>query len=78
MFIIFSIRGRFGSYFALTMNFGILLSFIIGSYLPYEDVPYVLMVFPILYFFGVFYLPDTPMFLLKKGKIEVYILILYF
>lgn len=53
------IRGALGSYLMVFVSFGILVSFVAGTYLPYASVPYVFIFLPVLYVLGVLWLPDT-------------------
>lgn len=41
------------------ISFGILVSFVAGTYLPYAWVPYVFIFLPLLYVLGLFCMPDT-------------------
>lgn len=70
MFKIYSVRGTLGSMLILSLNLGILIAYLVGAYLPYNIVPGVLLVFPILFLCGSLFLPDTPRFLMLKGRIE--------
>lgn len=49
------------------LNIGILVAYLVGAYIPYHIAPFVLIVFPILFFVGSVFLPDTPRFLLLNG-----------
>ncbi|CAO1407792.1 unnamed protein product [Diamesa hyperborea] len=62
------IRGTLGSFFIFSINFGTLLSFIAGNYLEYKTVAYVMVALPIIFLFVFVFLPETPQFLLKRGK----------
>jgi hypothetical protein len=64
----FSIRGTLGSLMILYMNFGILLSFIAGTFLDYFTMPFVMLAVPIIYAFLVLFLPDTPHSFVKRGR----------
>lgn len=65
------IRGTLGSIFVLSSNLGILLGFVMGYTLQYETLPLILMAGNILYLSGVIFLPETPQYLLRVGRIEV-------
>lgn len=50
-------------------NIGYLLGYILGHFLSYENLPWALMVFPILFFCSVAFLPEAPIVLIKKNEI---------
>lgn len=52
-------------------NIGVLVSFIAGSYLSYQTVPYIMIVLPIIFVCAFSFLPQTPQFLLKYDKLQV-------
>lgn len=55
----------------LFYNAGILLGFILGSYVPYKIIP-VSIAMSVLYIITIIlYVPETPQFLLIKGDKEV-------
>lgn len=54
----------------VSLNIGILIAYLVGAYLPYHIAPFVLVVFPIIFFLGSILLPDTPRFLLLRGNRE--------
>lgn len=54
----------------MALNLGILISYLVGAYLPYNIVPCVLVVFPILFLIGSLFLPETPRFLILRGRTE--------
>ena len=66
-----SIRGRLGSTLVLFFGVGLLLSYIFGAFLPYFLVPWVSIPFSMLFLFGFYHVPETPLYLLKIKKFEV-------
>ncbi|KAH8340746.1 hypothetical protein KR059_005896 [Drosophila kikkawai] len=64
------VRGTMTSMLILNMCGGISLGLILGSYIPYNVFPFVAGAVPILYVLLIFPLPDTPAFLLKRGRDE--------
>lgn len=71
-FIIFSsIRGTFASMVMLSVNSGILIGYILGTFLSYYVVPFMALILPFSYFMLVFlFVYDSPMHLISKGKFE--------
>lgn len=63
-----SVRGILGAMMATSQYFGILLSYIIGAFVPYSYVPYVLLPIPIIFFLSFIFIPESPMFLIKQNK----------
>lgn len=70
MYEIYSVRGTLGAMLVMALNLGFLISYLVGAYLPYNIVPCVLVVFPILFLCGSLFLPDTPRFLMLKGRTD--------
>jgi len=62
------IRGILGSLPALLMAGGILLSYIMGAWLPWNQLAWASAVFPTLFFFVMIPLPESPVWLLSKGR----------
>lgn len=54
----------------ITINIGILIGFLAGTYLPYRTVPLVMLAFPTVFLCAGFLLPDTPQSLLRHGNLE--------
>ena len=54
----------------LSVNFGILMGFILSSNLDYHLIPFIVTCLPIIYLIGCFFLPETPHHLLRRGKFE--------
>ncbi|KAG5667691.1 hypothetical protein PVAND_015663 [Polypedilum vanderplanki] len=62
------VRGKLGAYFPLAMYGGMLLIFILGTYLDFFTIPLVMLPFSIIFFFCMIFLPETPQYYLKKGE----------
>ena len=62
------IRGFLGSLPALFMAGGILLSYIMGAWLPWNQLAWASAVFPALLLFVMLPLPESPVWLLSKGR----------
>lgn len=65
------VRGSLGTLLTLSVNIGILIGYIGGTYLDYKTVPYVMMSFPILFIFLFMFMPNTPQYYLKSHQIGV-------
>ncbi|KAJ6633527.1 Facilitated trehalose transporter Tret1 [Pseudolycoriella hygida] len=64
------IRGTLGSLLLVCSNVGILFSFVAGCYVSYEIFPYVMIVFPLIFLFSFYFLPETPQYLLQQDKVK--------
>lgn len=49
---------------------GILGGYILSTYVPYHIIPCLVLPFPVLYLIIATYYPETPQYLLRKGKEE--------
>ncbi|PSN46549.1 hypothetical protein C0J52_19711, partial [Blattella germanica] len=65
-----NIRGALGTYFAILCNLGIVLSYAVGSFVPYRTFAYILLFCPALFFVLFIFMPETPIYLLRKGNLE--------
>lgn len=54
----------------LSVNFGILLGFILSTHLDYHLVPFISICLPIIYLIGSCFFPETPQHLLKKNQYQ--------
>ena len=52
----------------LILNCGIVIGYILTSYINYTTVPFIVIGLPIIYIILMFYLPDTPKYLLHKNQ----------
>ncbi|KAM8716074.1 hypothetical protein ACLKA7_003026 [Drosophila subpalustris] len=62
------IRGRLGSMVMLSVNIGVMVGYIISTNVGYFTVPFCVIPLPICYFIGNLFLPETPFYLITKGK----------
>lgn len=69
--IIFRVRGLLGSTMRLVFCVGILMAYIFGAVLPYSFVPWASISFSVVFLYGFWYVPDTPLHLLKIGNYDV-------
>ncbi|PSN46524.1 hypothetical protein C0J52_14837 [Blattella germanica] len=65
-----SIRGTLGATRAVMMNSGSMLMFCIGPYLSVQNLGIVSLSLPVVYLVLFYWLPESPMHLLGKGKEE--------
>ncbi|KAH8341170.1 hypothetical protein KR074_008039 [Drosophila pseudoananassae] len=63
-----SIRGTLGTLFQLLLTIGILFIYLIGSLISWQNLSLLCLIFPVLLLAGLFILPETPVYLLKKGR----------
>ncbi|KAL7727868.1 hypothetical protein ACLKA6_019435 [Drosophila palustris] len=63
-----SIRGTLGTLFQLLLTVGILFVYIMGSLVSWTTLSMMCLVVPIVLFAGMLMLPETPVYLLKKGR----------
>lgn len=63
-----SIRGTLGTFFQLFLTIGILLVYVVGAFVNWVYLSAVCSLFPIALLVSMFFLPETPTYLLKKGR----------
>ncbi|KAH8361710.1 hypothetical protein KR200_009121 [Drosophila serrata] len=63
-----SIRGTLGTLFQLLLTIGILLVYLVGSMVTWQTLSMICLLIPIALFCGLLILPETPVYLLKKGR----------
>ncbi|XP_060865649.1 facilitated trehalose transporter Tret1-like [Metopolophium dirhodum] len=63
-----AIRGALGSVFCLQLHFGLLTEAIIGPLVSYRTLNVVSAVVPVLFFVAAVWLPESPYYLLKRGR----------
>lgn len=63
-----NIRGTLGTFFQLSLTVGILLVYLIGSMVTWRTLSMLCLFLPIALFIAMFLLPETPTYLLKKGR----------
>ncbi|KAH8378227.1 hypothetical protein KR093_010298 [Drosophila rubida] len=64
--LLISIRGALTSMVMLSVNLGILVGYILSTYLAYHVVPFLAIILPITYFTANLLLPETAPYLLKQ------------
>lgn len=65
------IRGTLGAMVMLSVNIGILLGYIMGSYIPFNITPFVVLIFPLSYFIlTLCFIRESPVHLIRKGKLK--------
>lgn len=68
------IRGTMGTLSAIMRNSGILLAYIIGALLDYNQIPFVFICLPLLFIVNFWFLPSTPQYFIRCGHFEVILL----
>ena len=63
-----TVRGTLGSYLTLFTNAGVLFAYVIGSYVSYYTFAYTAIAIPVIYVLGLIWLPETPNYLVNRGK----------
>ncbi|KAG5675605.1 hypothetical protein PVAND_005497 [Polypedilum vanderplanki] len=63
-----SLRGALGAFFQLFLTVGILFVYVIGSVVNWVQLSMISAIFPILLIVFVFFLPDSPIYLVKQGQ----------
>lgn len=63
-------RGFFGSGFQLSVTLGIVITYVIGKYLNWADLALLLTAFPFIFLLTILWMPESPAWLLKKGRIS--------
>ncbi|XP_030374058.1 facilitated trehalose transporter Tret1-like [Scaptodrosophila lebanonensis] len=64
------IRGALSSMAMMNVCFGTLIGFIMASYLSYYLMPCIVIALPIIYLLAIFNLPETPIYLIRRGRDE--------
>ncbi|KAK7869839.1 hypothetical protein R5R35_008056 [Gryllus longicercus] len=64
-----AIRGRLGAFVTLMRNVGILLTYLLGTFLTYKQFEYVSIIPPVLFVVSWYWMPESPMFLLRQNKV---------
>lgn len=63
-------RGFFGSGFQLNVTLGIVMTYLIGKYLNWADLALLMTVFPFILLVTILFMPESPSWLMKKGRIS--------
>jgi len=61
-----SIRGSLGTLFQLLLTIGILFIYVVGNLVAWKTLSLLCLVIPIILLIGLFFLPETPVYLLKR------------
>lgn len=64
------IRGGLGAVFPLVMYSGMLIMFIMGSYINFFTISIISGIIPLIAFLLMFILPETPHFLIQRNKFD--------
>ncbi|XP_046813861.1 facilitated trehalose transporter Tret1-like [Vespa crabro] len=65
-----SIRGMLGSLVVLVVNFGILITYILGGFLSYNICNICIAVLPVIYLGSFLFLPETPVYLIRRNRLR--------
>ncbi|KAJ8710066.1 hypothetical protein PYW07_009432 [Mythimna separata] len=65
-----NIRGALGSLFILSQNLGYLVVYVAGDVLSFDAVLWLCTAVPAVFLVAFFAMPETPVFLVKQGKIK--------
>uniref|UniRef100_T1JHA6 Major facilitator superfamily (MFS) profile domain-containing protein n=1 Tax=Strigamia maritima TaxID=126957 RepID=T1JHA6_STRMM len=63
------IRGVLGSFFQLFINFGILIAYTVGSYVPWTYLAVYSAILPIIFMILMSFMPESPVWLLRNDNI---------
>lgn len=66
-----ALRGLLGSLFSILLTAGILFSYIVGSCTSFHTFAIICLTLPCAFFACFLWLPDTPVFLLSKGRVPL-------
>lgn len=64
------VRGRVTSTIRYMQSFGSFLIMSVGPFVSYHTISYLLLVMPVCYFIACCFIPESPYYLLKKGKVH--------
>lgn len=67
----FSIRGRLCGISAFFRNIGLLIGYILGSYVDYRYIPWIYITFPVIFFLIFVLIPNTPQYYIQKEQYQV-------
>ncbi|XP_075985361.1 facilitated trehalose transporter Tret1-like [Anticarsia gemmatalis] len=65
-----NIRGALGSLFILSQNLGYLVVYVAGDVLSFTTVLWICTAVPVVFLLAFMAMPETPVFLVKQGKIQ--------
>lgn len=61
-----SLRGALGAFFQLFLTVGILFVYVVGALVDWQALSWICGIFPVLLIVTVFFIPDSPIFLVKQ------------
>lgn len=64
------VRGAFSTFFQLMTNVGVLFAYVIGPFVDYYTFAWILGVIPLIFAVSMFVIPESPYWLVKKGRHE--------
>lgn len=67
----YSVRGSLASLYDLSLNFGLIISFLLGNYLSTLDQAKLYLIMPIVSIIVLFLFPESPEYLKKNGLEDV-------
>jgi facilitated trehalose transporter len=62
------IRGTLSSFTASALALGILVAYIIGAFVEWWELAFILSIFPMLLFTGMIFMPETPVWLISHNR----------
>lgn len=66
-----NIRGKLGTFHQFSRNFGVLLAYVLGSYIRYVDLSVIYLAITAFFVLSFWFLPSTPQYLLRNGLQKV-------
>lgn len=64
------VRGALGAFTAIFLSLGILITYVIGAFVPWNVLAWILSAFPALLFGAMYLMPETPSWLLSNNREE--------
>ncbi len=61
-------RGVLGSLTASALALGILVAYIIGAFVPWQVLAWILGCFPLVMLVGMYFMPETPIWLMAHNR----------
>ncbi|XP_061391180.1 facilitated trehalose transporter Tret1 [Musca vetustissima] len=65
-----NVRGTVGTFLVLFCNVGVLVAFILGTYLSCRIVAWILSTLPLAFLCGVLFVPESPQYLTRKNDVK--------
>ncbi|KAF5278490.1 hypothetical protein FQA39_LY05979 [Lamprigera yunnana] len=62
------IRGTLGSFFQMCICLGIFLTYFVGALVSWVTLSWILTLVPVAFMFAMYFMPDTPTYLIKQGR----------